>query len=60
MTYLNTSYREAAICESRYPYMREENEAMDYDPTRDFFRRPRLDEKDINKHLEIYSMRHND
>ena len=53
-------YREAAICEARYPYMRDDNDSMEFDPNRDYFRRPELDEKDMNTHSEIYSIRHND
>ncbi len=53
-------YREAAICEARYPYMRDDNDSMEFDPNRDYFRRPGLDEKDMNTHLEVYSIRHND
>lgn len=40
--------------------MREYNESMDYDPNRDYFKCPRLDEKDVNTHLEVYSMKHSD
>lgn len=60
MTYGDNRYREAAICVARYPYMRDENDSMDYDPNRDFFRRPRLDENNVNAHLEVYSLRHSD
>ena len=58
VTYGVNRYREAAICEARYPYMRDENDSMDFDPNRDFFRCPRLDEKNVNAHLEVYSMKH--
>ena len=53
-------YREAAICEARYPYMRDDNDSMEFDPNRDYFRRPELSDKDVGTHMAIYSIRHND
>ena len=54
------SYREAAICETRYPYMRLENDDIDYDPARDYFRRPKLDDLDLNSHMQIYETKYKD
>ena len=40
--------------------MHEDNDFIEFDTNRDYFRRPELDEKDMNTHLEIYSIRHGD
>ena len=40
--------------------MREENDSIGFDPNRDYFRRPELNDKDINTHMEVFSIRHND
>ena len=60
LTYRPNRYREAAICEARYPYMREENDSIGFNPNRDYFQRPELNDKDIGTHMDVYSIRHND
>ena len=54
LTLVIDRFREAAICEAQYPYMRYDNQNMQFNPDRDYFGRPRLDRLDMNAHLEIY------